>query len=185
MFNLRMILDAVKLFIFIFESRDRTGFRNRSDFEAVGNLFDIVGMAHPAHRTVADILEKLRSGILKIQRLLSVFADFGRVGDSAELLSHELSPVADPEDRNTEIVDRGIHLRRAFLMRTARAACKNDADRVDFPDPVDGDIVRNDLRIDPVFADAAGNQLIVLRAEIHDDDRFSFCHVSSVFSFFN
>src|SRR5258708_35325743 len=85
---------------------------------------------------------------------------------AAELLRHGLHPVADAEPRNAELEYR---LRRApgrLLVRRHVAAGENHTARAELAHEGVGDIAGVDLAVHLRFADAAGDELRVLGADI-------------------
>jgi hypothetical protein len=101
-----------------------------------------------------------------------VLADAG-VGDDAtrELLGDELGAVADAQDRGPEVVDVRVDDRRPFDVDRLRTAGEDDPSRVASGDLGCRDRVRDDLAVDVCLADAPGDELGVLSAEVDDEDR--------------
>ena len=99
---------------------------------------------------------------------------YSRVGgadSAAEMVDDELQSVADAEDWEAEREDCGVGGRRVGVVDRAGAAGEDDADRVVRVDLVDRRGAGKDDGEDVVFADAAGDELGVLRPEVEDDDR--------------
>ena len=94
---------------------------------------------------------------------------------AAERLGHRLEAVADAEHRHTEVEQRGIQLRSAVGVHAGRPAGQHDGLRILGLDLLDARGVRDDLRIHPRLADAAGDQLRVLRAEVDHQDGAGRC----------
>ena len=88
----------------------------------------------------------------------------------AECLRHGLEAVADTEHRNVQIEQRRIQLRRTVGVHAGRAAGEHDGLRIAGLDLFDRRGVRDDLGEHPRLADAARDQLGVLRAEIDDEN---------------
>ena len=82
-----------------------------------------------------------------------------------------LESVADAEDGKAESEDCGVGGRRVGVVDGAGAAGEDDADGMVRFDFVDGSGAGKDDGEDVLFADAAGDELGVLRAEVEDDDR--------------
>ena len=82
-----------------------------------------------------------------------------------------LQSVADAEDGQAEREDGGIGGRRVGVVDGAGAPGEDDADGVVRADLVDGRGAGKDDGEDVLLADAAGDELGVLRAEVEDDDR--------------
>ena len=99
-----------------------------------------------------------------------VLAPFAKFDLAPEMMGHELHPVADAEDRNSERKNLWIRMRCAFVVNARRSPRKDNAFRrqgCDFPGR---DIELDDLRIDLAFPDTPGDDLGVLRSEIEDQD---------------
>jgi hypothetical protein len=87
---------------------------------------------------------------------------------TAEDLCSQLHPVADAQDRDAEIEDRGVAPRRTSLVHAARTAGQNDALEVAFFQFRRCDVRPDQLAEHTRLADATGNQLGVLRPKIKD-----------------
>src|SRR5207244_3244656 len=81
---------------------------------------------------------------------------------------------ADAQDRNIEVKQFRIAARSARLIDARRASGKNDARWLQGADALRRQVVADDLAKDIQLAHAPGDQLAVLRAEIEDQDAFSF-----------
>ena len=101
-----------------------------------------------------------------IQLSAAVLTGPGAGDGAAEGLCHRLEAVADAEHRNPEVEHRGVQLRGALGVHAGRAAGQHDGLRVLGLDLLDGGGVRDDLRVHPRLADAARDQLRVLRPEV-------------------
>ena len=83
-----------------------------------------------------------------------------------ERLAGSLHSVADAEHRNAECEQTGITPGGIGLVDAGRPTGQNDAFGGNFSHPFRGNVVPDDLAVDMLFADAAGNQLGVLGAEV-------------------
>ncbi len=88
---------------------------------------------------------------------------------AAERLAHELHAVADAEHGDAEVEDGGVALGRAFGVHARWAAGENQPFRGQFANAVGRDVVPHDLAVHVLLADAAGDELGVLRAEIENE----------------
>ena len=73
----------------------------------------------------------------------------------------------------------GIAARRAGVVDAGRAAGEDEAARLQLGDALGRQVVAHDLAEDVLLADAPGDELAVLRAEVEDQDAFTFgtcCH---------
>ena len=106
----------------------------------------------------------------------AVLARLGRLHLPAEDLRPELHAVADAEDRDAEVEDARVAARGVGLVNAARAAGEDQALGVELLEFVDGDVGPDQLAVDALLADPAGDELGVLRAEIEDRDDFVVLH---------
>ena len=153
------------------------------DLKAGGGLLDVVVMAHPA-----DILRgqrvKQRAGGVQIDQRLAVLA-LGCLADlAAQHVHHQLAAVADAEDGHAPVVNLGVDRGRIRQVGAVGAAGKDDALGVLGLDFGKVGAVRINLAIYVAFADTAGNQLIILAAEIQNDDSF-LLHEETPFSIYS
>jgi hypothetical protein len=81
-------------------------------------------------------------------------------------VGEQLAAVADAQYGHAQREDLRIHLGRACGVNAAGASGEDDADGVLGPNFADGHVVGFDLAVHIALADAAGNQLIVLAAEV-------------------
>ena len=151
-----------------------------NNLKAGGCLLDIIVMAHPA-----DILGrqriKQRAGSIQIDQRFAVLTLGGLADLASQHVHHQLAAVADAEDRHTPSVDFGVDGGRIRQIGTVGAAGEDDALRVFGLDLGKVGTVRIDLAIYVAFADAARDQLIILAAEIQNDNGF-LLHEGSPFS---
>src|SRR5688500_3360010 len=99
---------------------------------------------------------------------MAVFARISRLGVAAELLGHRLHAVADAEQRQAAIEDLLSGTRRAEFRCRFRTAGEDDSLRRELRDLRRIVVPGPDLAVDPDLADAARDQLRVLRAEVED-----------------
>ncbi len=102
---------------------------------------------------------------------VAVFAFVGGAYFAAEVMDDVLESIADAEGGQAEREDGGVGGRGVGVVDGAGASAEDEADgvvRIDFRDRRGA---RQDDREDVVFADPAGDELGVLRAEVEDDDR--------------
>ena len=140
----------------------------RDDRKAVGSLADIVVMTHPAHAAPGDTLKERM--IPDIQLDLAVLAAVvGARYDAARHMRDKLAAVADTEQRDARVEDSRIVVRREGVEDAVGASCEDDAPVPLGYDLIDGDLViRLYLGVDALLANASGDELIILAAEIED-----------------
>ena len=167
--HLGMELDAVDAALPILERRDRGVRRRRGHRRPGRRRRDRVTVAHPHRLLGRQVVEELR-----LRRLELGLAEFGepRMRDlAAEIARHQLHPVADPERRDAELEDRRVDLRSTVRIHRRGAAGEDERGRAAGGDLGRAEPVAHELRVHARLADAAGDQLAVLPAEIDDQDR--------------
>ena len=146
------------------------GFSKRT--EAGGEFGDFVAVAVPDIQCCRKFVEE---GAFRVAFEFSraVFA-FGRALDlAAESVGDELHAVADAEHGDAEIVDFAVHLRRLGRVNARWTAREDDSRGLQLGDGGRFGVVRNDLRVDLTFPNAAGDDLCVLGTEIQNEDFIS------------
>ena len=136
---------------------------------------DVVAVAHPhveTRRRAGMVRQTFEQTVLRDDRDfgVAVFARVGGFGLAAQLLGHRLHAVADAQQRQAAVEHVLRRARRAVFSGRFGAARQDDAlgrergdlGRIMVPGP--------DFAVDAQLADAAGDQLCVLRAEIEDED---------------
>ena len=96
-----------------------------------------------------------------------------RLDLAAELERHELLAVTDAEHGNAEREEPGVALRRAVAVDALRAAAHHDRARRDRLDGLERNRAGLDLAVHVALADAARDELRVLRAVVEDENRFA------------
>ena len=89
---------------------------------------------------------------------------------ATKLVHHGLHPVADAKHREVGLQNPGGYGRRALVVHAGRAAGKDDPLGVQMRYPFAAGGGRNDLRVDLQLADAPGDQVRILGAEIDNRD---------------
>ena len=109
--DLGMELDGVDLAAFVAHRRNGTLVGRRDDGKALGRRGDIVAVAHPADGGLRYVIKKdiVLDGQLDLAVLAAVL---GACDRTARHVGDQLTAVADTEDRNTGVEDRGIVLPR-------------------------------------------------------------------------
>ena len=134
-----------------------------------GHGRDLVAVAAPDVDLFADPIEELRA-IRDVQHARAVFAPGAELHLAAQMVRHQLHPVANSQHRKAERKNLRIEVRRAFVVNAGRPARKHDALRLQRRDFLRRDIEANDLRIDLAFANPPRDDLGVLRTEIEDEN---------------
>ena len=172
MHNLGMILHAVKLLLCILHCSNRTSDRMRRNTESIWNLRNIIGVTHPSSSLFRKPF-KQKTILLKTGFCLTVFARRRCSYGSAQLICHQLCTVANSKDRNAERKNFRIDMRRAFSVDAVWSAGKNNADWMHLFYPRNCYfIIGVDFTVYVAFAYTPCNQLIILSAEIDNQNRF-------------
>ncbi len=126
-------------------------------------------MAHPADLLRRQVREE--RALLGDELRLAELRDAGALDAPAEVLRHQLHPVADPQGRNPQLEDAGIDLRRALGVHRGRPAGEDERERVPCRELVGRDAVWDELRVDAALPDPARDQLRVLAAAVQNEHR--------------
>ena len=155
----------------VFHSGARTVVRLADHLEALGRLGDVVGVTHPYNALFVDVFEKraVRSGF---QLNFAVFADGSGFNRSVFHPGDQLTAVADTENGNAELEYFRCVMRRLLVIDAVWSACEDDTLIVALFDFVKGNGVGEDFGVYVVVTHSAGNQLIVLTAEIKNENFF-------------
>ena len=162
--DLGMGLDGVDLFLRVLHGGYGALGGKGGDLIALGQITDPVGVAHPHH---GNVLKEQGSFLGHGHVNFAVLGGFG--GDDAALChpADELGAVADAQNRDAQLQHHGIVVGGGHIEYAVGAAGEDDALIVPGLDFLRGDgIERFDLRVDMEIPDSAGDQLIVLTAEV-------------------
>ena len=169
--NFRMELDGIQALLCIFRSGHRAVHRMRRDSEIGCCLLNVVVVAHPADGGGLNIREHL-AGIVHEDLRFAVFTLRCTADMTAQQVHHQLAAVADAQDGHTPVEDLRVDRRGILQIDAVGAASEDDALRVLGLDQCQIRLVGIDFTVDIVLADAAGDQLVVLAAEIQNDHGF-------------
>jgi hypothetical protein len=134
-------------------------------------------VAHPHGDFFAGLERREHSdGVTDAHTRRPVFTLGARLDLAAQVVRHELLAVTDAEDRDTQRKNGRIALRRVFVVDALRAAAENDGARVDGANRVRGKRAGLNFAVDVTLADAARDELRVLRAVIEDQDGLAGSH---------
>ena len=89
---------------------------------------------------------------------------------AAEGVAHELCAIADAEDRDPQVEDLLADVRGLLVVDTVGTAGEDDADRLARGELLEGGLVALDLAVDTALTHAPRDELVVLTAEVQDDD---------------
>jgi len=114
------------------------------------------------------------------QPCASVFAPRPATYLATQLVGDELRAVTNTQDRHPGVVHRRIEPRSTVHVHALGATREDDRRRLALGDLGRADRVRDDLGIDVVLTDSAGDELGVLRTEIHHEDGATGRHATIV-----
>lgn len=136
---------------------------------------DVEGVAHPCDglRLHAG---KQRAVDVEIHRDAAIFALGGALDGAAEGVGRQLHAVADAQNRDALLVDGRVDMRRIRVEHGSGAAGEDDAHRLLFKDFGKRRQVGNNLAENLGFAHTAGDQLGILRAEVHQNNSLHILH---------
>ena len=171
--NFWMELQTIKMTFDIFGCRNRCIRCGSGDGKPLGQCPDGIAVAHPALCLFSHTGEDAFL-FVNVEFGKSVFT-FGRTDDvAAQGINHVLQAVADAQYRNAEPKNAFVHTRGTFGINTCRTARQDDTLRCELPDRFNADVWRLNLTVNMVLPYPAGNQLIVLRTKINDQNHWAF-----------
>ena len=177
--HLRVKLDGINLLLHVFHRCRRADARMGGNPVARGRGFDRVRMAHPALAARRHVTEEdaIRTGL---HLHFTIFAPVLRGFNLPALQpGDELRAVADAEHRHAERQNPLLIVRRGRIIHAVRPAGEDDALVMPLPELGKRGRIGLHLGINVLLTDAAGNQLIVLAAEIEHQN--GFIHAGTTF----
>ena len=170
--HLGMVLHAVEAPALVGDGHVGAGVGVGDQGEALGDLLHIVAVAHPGDALGGDILEKAAGGIepgLGLAVLPGGIVLGG--GDPApQGVGHQLAAVADAQDGDAQFKEGGVHVGGGIVIDAVGAAGEDEADGGQAADLLQGQGVGLDLAVHPALTDPAGDELVILAAEVQNDD---------------
>ena len=165
-----MELDAVHAALRVRHGGIRGRLGSGRDPEAVRQPVDRVAVAHPDRllgRQAREQAARFDEGDDGRPELLS-----GELPDlAAERFGHQVEAVADAEDRDAAGPDGRVGVRRALFVDAGGSAGQDDSLRLAGGDLAPRSVERKQLRVHVQLADAPGDELAVLAAEVQNHDR--------------
>ena len=146
--------------------------RARRQFKARRQFQRLVTVRHPNRHALWQSTKKVGVGD-HVDFGVPILTLVGRTHLAAERVHHKLQPVADAEHRKTKFEHASVGRRRIFVVDRPGRTGKHNADRGVAFDLIERDGARQDYGENTLFADAACDQLRILRAKIEDDDRWN------------
>lgn len=133
-------------------------------------LGDLVAVTHP-HVLGIRLTAEQHAAVAGERSIRRAVLTKTRVGHlAAESPRHHLEAVADAERRDAEIEDATIERGRTLLIDRRWTAGEDERDGVLRADLGGGGRVRHDLAVHARLADATGDELRILGAEVDDEN---------------
>ena len=171
--DLGMELDGIELLFGVFHGRHRADLGVGCDPEALGNRRNSIRMAHPDHALGGDTLQQAGVGGVQQEADFAVLAGFRSDDAAAAHPGGELGAVADAEDGDAQLQHLGVIVGRRHVIDAVGAAGEDDAAVAGGEDFLRGDaVIGLDFGVDVQVTNPAGNQLVVLAAEVQNEDFF-------------
>ena len=169
--DLRVELHAVEAPGLVGDGHVGAGLGVGHQGEALGDLLHVVPVAHPAHAALRQALEELAAGVVEGLRLavLPGGVVLGGGDPAPQGVGHELAAVADAQHRHAGLKQGRVHLGRVLQVHGVGAAGEDEADGLHGHQVGQGGGVGLDLAVYAALPDPAGDELIVLSAEVQDD----------------
>ena len=139
--------------------------------EPLGDLLHIVPVAHPGDPRFRQAPEQRALGV-KAGLGLAVFpgaALLGRAHPAPQQVGHELAAVADAQNGRPPGENGRVHLGRAVQIHRTGPPGENDADGLHGPQLLQRRGVGLHLAVYPALPHPAGDELVILPAEIQHD----------------
>ena len=169
--HLGVELHAIELLLLALHRRVGAARGGADDLEPGAERADLHAVAHPIDCLFGHAVEE--RGVAAMGQLdLAVFARLGAAALAAQQVDHQLQPVADAEHRHTQLENRGIDHRRALFKHGGGAAGEDQRVRREGADLVHRHAVGLNLAVDAAFTDAAGDQQVILPAEVQNQNFF-------------
>mmetsp|Transcript_6907 Transcript_6907/g.19407 ORF Transcript_6907/g.19407 Transcript_6907/m.19407 type:complete len:341 (+) Transcript_6907:1012-2034(+) len=176
--HLGMELQAPHLLLKVLHGNEFGILGTGNILESLGKLMELVGVGHPnlelgghaGEQAAVAPLDAADHGLAELP--LQSRRDLAAVG-----VGELLHAVADPEDGDVaggeEVPDLPRHVGGALLVDRGRSAAQDDGREVVGPELLGGNEAGVQLAVDVELADAAGDEVRVLAAEVED------CHLGT------
>ena len=176
MVHLRVVLNPIEPPPLVGDGHVGAGIGMGHQSKALGHLCHIVPVAHPGDAAVGQVPEETAVRIVVGHGFSVLPGGIGLGGGDlpAQGLGHELAAVADTQHGHAQRKNSRIHMGRFFVVDTVGAAGKDKSDGVLCLERVQRRGIGLDLTVHPALTHPAGDQLIVLTAEIQNDDQLVF-----------
>ena len=170
--DLGMVLDAVEAPALVADGHVGAGAGVGHQGEALRHLLHVVAVAHPGDALGGQALEE-PAGCVEIRLGFAVLPGgviLGLGDPAAQVVGHQLAAVANAQDGHAPGEDGRVHLGGLGIIHAVGAASEDDADGVHGADLLQRGGVGLHLAVDAALPDPAGDELVVLPAEVQHDD---------------
>ena len=176
MVHLGVELDAVEPPALVSNGNVGAGVGVGLQGEALRDSRHIVAVAHPGNPLGRQAVKELAAGVIIGDgfAVLPGGVVLGRRDPSAQGVAHELAAVADAQNGHAPGEDGRIHVGGVLFIDAVRAAGEDDADGIFPPELLQRGGVGVDLAVNAALPDPPGDELVVLAAEVQDDDQLIF-----------
>ena len=173
--HFRMKLYCIQLPFRILHSSYRTVLCMCRNGKALRCFRDVVGVAHPRNCLFRQFLAAEQSTGLVISGFcLAVFRGGAGRHLTAESIRHQLTAVADAQDRDTHFKNFFGDMRRFFIVNAVRTAGEDNTHRFPCCNFLQRCGIANHFAVNAAFPHASGNKLIVLTAEVQYQNQLIF-----------
>ena len=169
MHDLRVVLHTSHAQFSVLERSDRRTLGGRGDLETCRSFRNGIAVAHPHRVPLSQAGVEHTPAHLHVGAAVLTRTGLGH--GTAQRLGHHLEAVANAEGWQAELQNLRIELRSAFRIDRRRPARKHKRNRILGFQFLGCDRVRHDLGVNARFTHATGNELRILRAEVHDKNR--------------
>ena len=165
-----MELDAVKALALVTNGHVGTGVGMGHQFKTLRHLLHIVAVAHPGNALGRQALEQLAVGSEIGLRLAVLPGGIrrSRRHPAAQIVSDELTAVANAQNGNPQLEDLRVRLRGRGIVHTVGPTGKDNADGGHRLDLRHRGGIGPDLAVYAAFPDPPGDELIILTSEIEN-----------------
>jgi hypothetical protein len=165
-------LQAEHFALAIFDGGELRILRHGDGFETFGKLREFIAMGIPDLERFRKVRKQRAKTIGDAQRPFAVFAFFAFLDFAAEEMAEELQAETHAEQGQAHVENRSVGQRRFFRIHAGRSAGENDAARSQRGDFGRGRVIAEDDGIHVALANAARDDLRVLRTEIENNNCF-------------
>src|SRR4051812_36144603 len=152
---------------------DGAGIGSGQGNEVAVDRWHLVAVAHP-HDGLFRHPGEQRVGLLDPALGAAKLTAAGWLDRAAERLAGQLHAVADAEDGDAKIKEGRVAVRSAGFVDAGRTAGEDETTGTQFSDACGRQVMAHQLAENILLADAPSDELGVLRAEVEDQDAFTF-----------